>query len=95
MAELLTPHCPLCDEPPVMTLTGNVQAFCGNDDCTILLWNPSLSLDDNLMDAGVVKLPPAEDDSDSPAGLRPPPASRLPRRLLRTGRPGPRLRPAT
>jgi hypothetical protein len=42
-----------------MVLPGGVQAFCGNDDCTLLCWDPSLSLDDNLLDAGVVRFPPA------------------------------------
>lgn len=55
MAEILTPRCPLCDQPPVMVF--GTQAFCGNEDgCTLLLWNPYLGLDDNLLDAGVVKI---------------------------------------
>jgi hypothetical protein len=57
MAEPLTPNCPLCGQPPRFAL-GPTQAFCGNDDgCTLIFWNPSLSLDDNLMDAGVFHLP--------------------------------------
>jgi hypothetical protein len=36
---------------------GPAQAFCGNDDCTLILWNPMLSLDENLLDAGVVRFP--------------------------------------
>lgn len=55
MAEILTPGCPLCGQPPRFAFSE--QAFCGNDDCTLILWNPSLSLDDNLTDAGVVKFP--------------------------------------
>ena len=61
MAEILTPRCPLCDQPPAIMLPGATQAFCGNDDCTLLCWNPFASLDANLLDAGVVKFdPPAE-----------------------------------
>ena len=62
MAEILTPRCPLCDSLPMMVFGGGTQAFCGNDDCTLLTWNPSLSLDANLLDAGVVHLPPMADD---------------------------------
>ena len=58
MAEILTPDCPLCGEPPMPLIPGLTQAFCGNDDCTILCWTPAKSLDENLMDVGVVKLPP-------------------------------------
>jgi hypothetical protein len=62
MAEPLTPNCPLCSGPPAMVIGGalGTQAFCGNDGCTLLLWDRSLSLDDNLLNAGVVKLPQAE-----------------------------------
>ena len=61
MTDLLTPRCPLCDEPPAIMLPGGTQAFCGNDDCTLLCWTPALSLDDNLLGAGVIKLPQAEE----------------------------------
>jgi hypothetical protein len=56
MAEILTPGCPLCGQLPLFAL-GPAQAFCGNDDCTLILWNPSLSLDANLTDAKMVHLP--------------------------------------
>ena len=56
MTEILTPRCPLCDELPMMVFGGGTQAFCGNDDCTILCWAPTKNLDDNLLDAGFVKL---------------------------------------
>jgi hypothetical protein len=56
MAEPLTPDCPLCRQPPLFGF-GGTQAFCGNDDCTLILWNPMLTLDENLLDAGVVHLP--------------------------------------
>lgn len=65
MAEILTPCCPLCDELPVMMFGGGTQAFCGNDDCTILMWTPTKGLDDNLLDAGVVRLPWTEEAGDA------------------------------
>jgi len=58
MAEILTPRCPLCDSLPVMVFGAGTQAFCGNDDCALLCWDPSLSLDANLLDSGVIKFPP-------------------------------------
>jgi hypothetical protein len=33
--------CPECGEPPRMVLPGGTQAFCGNDGCRILLWDPT------------------------------------------------------
>jgi hypothetical protein len=63
MAEILTPRCPLCGHLPVMMLGGGTQAFCGNDDgCPLICWDPSLSLDANLLDAGFVKLTREDDD---------------------------------
>jgi hypothetical protein len=57
MTEILTPNCPLCGQPPPFAF-GTDQAFCGNrDNCTLILWNPSLSLDANLTDAKMVHLP--------------------------------------
>ncbi len=58
MAEILTPRCPLCDGEPMALIPGLEQAFCDNDDCALLCWTPALSLDDNLLNAGVVRLPP-------------------------------------
>jgi hypothetical protein len=58
LAGALTPDCPLCGHPPVMVF--GTQAFCGNDACTLLLWSPALTLDENLMDAGFVRLPGEE-----------------------------------
>ena len=55
MTEILTPRCPLCDHPPGMVFGGGTQAFCGNDDCWLLSWTPTLSLDENLLDAEVVR----------------------------------------
>ena len=56
MAEILTPRCPLCGQLPVMVFGGGTQAFCGNDDCTLVCWDPSLSAEQNFADAGVIDL---------------------------------------
>ena len=64
MAGILTPCCPLCNCPPGLVLAGGEQAWCGNDDCTLICWTPTKTLDENLMDAGVVQLPWAEDGTD-------------------------------
>ena len=63
MAETLTPNCPLCDEPPKF-IVGITQAFCGNDQCTLWFWNPTASLDDNLLDVGVARWEPTEGGGD-------------------------------
>lgn len=66
MANILTPRCPLCCGLPMLVLGGGTQVFCGNDDCTLLTWNPSLSVDDNLMDSKVIHLPPMTDGKKPP-----------------------------
>lgn len=58
MADILTPNCPICGHPPMMVFGGGTQAFCGNDDCTMLNWTPTLSREDNLNDAQIIQLPP-------------------------------------
>lgn len=55
MTEILTPTCPVCGHPPMMVFGGGTQAFCGNGDCRLLSWTPTLSLDENLLDAEVVR----------------------------------------
>ena len=61
MAEILTPCCPVCGEDPVFVLGGGTQAFCGNDDCNVLTWNPTKSADENLLNANFVDLRQAGD----------------------------------
>jgi hypothetical protein len=48
--KLACPCCPLCGEPPFLVLVGAVQAFCGNEDCMVLSWNPSRCAEENLAD---------------------------------------------
>jgi len=54
---VLTPDCPLCGQPPFMMLGGGTQAFCGNDDCKTLTWNPAKSVDEFLLDVSFIELP--------------------------------------
>lgn len=44
-------NCPGCGEPPEL-LIGDRQAFCGNDDCRLLMWDPAKTLDE-MLDEGV------------------------------------------
>ncbi|MET1006580.1 MAG: hypothetical protein ABWX96_13610 [Propionibacteriaceae bacterium] len=48
--------CPLCGYPPLLLLHPE-QAFCGNPECTAVTWNPSHTLDENLLQANVIRLP--------------------------------------
>lgn len=61
MPDILTPRCPLCDQPPAIVIPGGIQAFCGNEDCDLWCWNPAVSLDDNLLNAGVAKFSQPEE----------------------------------
>lgn len=45
---LLCPDCPLCGHPPLVVLAGSIQAFCGNDDCEALCWDPSKTRAENV-----------------------------------------------
>jgi hypothetical protein len=63
---VLTPRCPVCDSPPVMVFGGGTQAFCGNDDCSTVTWNPAESLDDNLLDVHFVELRSPGNLTDDP-----------------------------
>lgn len=52
VSAMKSPDCPVCGHPPAFLL-GN-QAFCGNDDCTCLSWNPTITPAENL--AGASKI---------------------------------------
>lgn len=38
-----TPLCPRCGSVPWLLLDDGQQAFCSNDDCDVLAWNPQQS----------------------------------------------------
>jgi hypothetical protein len=61
MEPVLTPCCPLCDQPPYQLLGGGTQAFCGTRTCKVLTWNPRRSIDQNLLGAAFVSLTGPED----------------------------------
>lgn len=50
MTDLVCPTCPLCGAPPLV-IVGTAQAFCSNANCPAMCWDPSTSLDENLLDA--------------------------------------------
>ena len=53
----------------MMVFDGGKQAFCGNNRCTSWTWNATKSLDENLLDVGVVQFSVPEDDGPpAPAG---------------------------
>lgn len=40
MTEPIGLHCPGCKQPPCMMI-GDTTAFCGNEECNIISWNPT------------------------------------------------------
>lgn len=40
------PACPRCGQPPAMALSP-LQAICGNEACSALMWNPSRTAEEN------------------------------------------------
>jgi len=53
--EILCPSCPVCGQPP-HPVSMPLQAFCGNDDCNVLTWNPTKSAEQNMFDAGYASI---------------------------------------
>jgi len=53
------PVCPGCEQPAARVFPGNEQAFCGSDDCHVLMWNPSKSLAELAADIQMMELPEA------------------------------------
>jgi hypothetical protein len=41
----------------MFTLVGDVQAFCGNDGCEAMAWNPSCTKAENLADVTRTEMP--------------------------------------
>ena len=48
---------------PVMMFGGGTQAFCGNDDCRLLTWDPTRSAASNLANASEVDWEPTDPDT--------------------------------
>lgn len=55
---VLTPDCPLCGQPPLLVLGDATQAWCGTENCRTLTWNPSKTVDENLLKVNFVDLAP-------------------------------------
>lgn len=56
----MTPLCPLCSSPPAMTIGDT--ALCGTPDCKTVFWDRSKTMDELLMNMGLVDLRSAFDD---------------------------------
>ena len=41
MTEPVGLACPECGGPPIILLGGGEQAFCGNTECLVFIWNPT------------------------------------------------------
>lgn len=54
MAEPVGLICPGCEQPALLALSQ--QAFCGNDECPIISWNPEKTLDELMDDNHIVDL---------------------------------------
>lgn len=50
-------RCPGCGQPPLVLLGGGTQAFCGADDCHVLSWDPTKSVEQFADQAERVILP--------------------------------------
>ena len=48
-------YCPGCGELAVFTISDQ-QAFCGNDDCAILMWDPAKTAAELAADMQVIDL---------------------------------------
>lgn len=64
MSDLLTPLCPLCNEPPALVF--GRQAFCGTEDCPTFTWDRTLPLDILLMSATEAKITERRPDDADP-----------------------------
>lgn len=50
----MTPKCPGCGRDWEI-MVGDEQAFCGNDNCRVLMWNPLKSPEENQRDMHTVE----------------------------------------
>jgi hypothetical protein len=48
-------RCPGCEEDAALALS--VQAFCGNDECHVMCWNPEQTLQQFAETAESIELP--------------------------------------
>lgn len=53
--KILSPTCPVCQEPPSFVISPE-QAFCDNDDCNAITWNMTKTRDENIEAANFIDL---------------------------------------
>ncbi len=51
----VTPNCPMCGQPPLIAF--EAQAFCGNEECKVMHWTPTKTVEENLADVADIQLP--------------------------------------
>ena len=56
MTAILTPHCPLCGQPPKYVLAEGAQMFCVTDGCKTITWDGTATMDENMTDISFVDL---------------------------------------
>jgi hypothetical protein len=49
------PACPACGTPAALVISAQ-QAFCGNDDCRIFMWEPGKTMDELLENLTTIDL---------------------------------------
>jgi hypothetical protein len=59
-----TPNCPLCDKPPAFVIGDT--ALCGDDECKTLFWDRSKTMDQLILNMGLVDLRGNPPGSGSP-----------------------------
>lgn len=55
-SEIKCPTCPVCGAPPMPMSIQLGQAFCTNEDCNVLAWDPYSTKDQNLFDGEYAKI---------------------------------------
>lgn len=62
---LLKRECPDCGQEPVL-MVGDSQWMCGNSDCSVIFWNPSLADggNSNRQEVTLTHLPGPSRDSE-------------------------------
>jgi hypothetical protein len=51
--DVACPNCPVCGQAPALVISGS-QAFCANDDCRTLMWDPTQAADVQLANEIVI-----------------------------------------
>jgi hypothetical protein len=49
-------YCPVCEQSAVIVVS-EAQAFCGNDECVVLAWDPRLTREQFHADCQEIELP--------------------------------------